>query len=364
MGNIHLLPKRIMFKRLIYILLLLPVACIDPFKVALPEGQQLLTIEGIIHTGAGPHTIILTRSATYGSVFQALIRPVSGATVVIRDNEGRITFLEEDQNSRGNYTTPTGFRAEIGKSYTLQIQTVEGKVYTSLPERVESVPQIENITLKTVTVPVEGETNPRSGVQLISEINDPADQKNFYFWRLSPVVHVLEARPDLFTPRPSPEFPDRIVFPKPCCAICYRTEITGNQSVFIAQDDNFNGLTTRIPAAFIEDNGLRFVSKLRVDLKQYAVSQEAYRFLRLVKQQAEINGSIFDPPPATIRGNMINLENPDEVVLGYFMAAGESSRRIYIDKSDLTFRQNNGLIPDDCRTVSGASVDPPLDWIP
>lgn len=82
-----------MFKRLIYILLLLPVACIDPFKVAIPEGQQLLTIEGIIHSGAGPHTIILTRSATYGSVFEALIRPVSGATVVIRDNEGRITFL-------------------------------------------------------------------------------------------------------------------------------------------------------------------------------------------------------------------------------------------------------------------------------
>jgi hypothetical protein len=348
-----------MLRILIYILLLLPMACIDPYKADVPDGQQLLTIEGIIHNGPGPHAISITRSATYGSVFQGLVRPVTGATVVIRDNEGRITFLEERENSRGNYFTPAGFRAEIGKSYTLQIQTLEGKVYTSLPERVESVPPIENIALKTVTIPVEGEIIPRSGVQLISEINDPADQKNFYFWRLSPVVHVLEARPDLFV-----ILETRTPAPKDCCVTCFRTESTGNQSLFIAQDDNFNGLTTRIPAGFIEDNGLRFVSKLRVDLKQYAISQEAYRFLRLVKQQAEISGSIFDPPPATIRGNMISLDDPDEVVLGYFMAAGESSRRIYIDKSDLTFRQNTGIIPDDCRTVSGASVDPPLDWRP
>jgi hypothetical protein len=354
-----LLNSKAMLKRLIYIFLLLPMACIDPYKVEVPEGQQLLTVEGIIHSGPGPQVITLTRSATYGSAFQGLIRPVTGATVVVRDNEGILTFLEESGQARGSYFTPSGFRAEIGKSYTLQIQTAEGKVYTSLPERVEAVPLIDNITFKTVTIPVEGETNPRSGVQLISEIKDPADQNNFYFWRLSPIVHVLEARPDLYIIRET-----RTPAPKDCCIICYRTEATGNQSLFIAQDDNFNGLTTRIPAGFIEDNGLRFVSKLRVDLKQYGVSQSAYRFLRLVKQQAEISGSIFDPPPATIRGNMISLDDPDEVVLGYFMAAGESSKRIYIDRSDLTFRQVTGIIPDDCRTVSGASVDPPFDWAP
>lgn len=348
-----------MLKRLIYLLLLLPMACIDPYAVTVPEGQQLLTVEGIIHSGLGPHSITLSRSATYGSVFEGLIRPVTGATVVVRDNEGRITFLAEGAEARGSYFTPSSFRAEVGKSYTLQIQTAEGKVYTSLPERVESVPEIGNIELKTITIPVEGETNPRSGVQLISEINDPADQNNFYFWRLGQIVHVLETRPDLFVNR---EF--RTPAPKDCCAICFRTESTGNQSLFIAQDDNFNGLSTRIPAGFIEDNGLRFVNKLRVDLKQYSISQEAYRFLRLIKQQAEISGSIFDPPPATIRGNMISLDDPDEVVLGYFMAAGESTKRIYIDQNDLTFRQNRGIVPDDCREVGGASVDPPFDWNP
>ncbi|MBA4302168.1 MAG: DUF4249 domain-containing protein [Cyclobacterium sp.] len=348
-----------MVKKLIYILLLLPMACIDPYQVNVPGGPQLLTVDGLIHSGPGPHAVTISQSATYGSIFERLIRPVRGAIVVIRDNEGNVILLEEGLETRGSYFTPVGFQAKIGNSYTLQIQTAAGKVYTSLPERVESAPQIENIELKTVKIPVKGETNPRSGVQLISEINDPADQNNFYFWRLSPVVHVLEARPDL-------HFDQRTLTPAPkaCCYTCFKTEAVGNQSLFIAQDDSFNGLKTRIPTGFIEDNGIRFVNKLRVDVNQYAVSKEAYRFLRLVKQQAEINGSIFDPPPATIRGNMVSLDDPEEVVLGYFIAAGASKKRIYIDKSDLTFRQNTVIIPDDCRAVDGTKLFPPADWNP
>jgi hypothetical protein len=140
------------------------------------------------------------------------------------------------------------------------------------------------------------------------------------------------------------------------------TEIAGNQSLFLAQDDNFNGLTTRMPAAFVEDDGRRFMFDFRIDLKQYSISSGAYRFLRLIKQQAEISGSIFDPPPATIRGNLINLDNPDVTVLGYFIAAGEASKRIYIKNSDLSFKQNKVRIPDECRELPGATVERPLDW--
>lgn len=351
-----------MFKRLIYLFLVLPMACIDPYQVQVPEGEQLLTVEGMIHSGPGPHAITLTRSATYGSIFEGLVRPETGATVVVRDNEGVVTFLAESAEARGSYFTPAGFRAQVGKSYTLQIQTSDGKVYTSFPEQVESVPEISAVSLQTLTIPVEGQEIPRSGIQLIAEIDDPADQDNFYFWKNGPAVYILETRPDLFTIRPSDANPNRTPAPKPCCVVCFRNEISNNQSLFVSNDDNFNGLTTRIPVSFIEDDGLRFVNRYRIDLKQYSISADAYRFLRLVKQQAEISGSIFDPPPATIRGNLISLDNPDEVVLGYFIAAGETSRRVYISKDDLTFKQNKAIIPDDCREISGASVDPPSDW--
>lgn len=353
-----------MLKRLLYLILVLPMACVEPYEVEVPEGAQLLTVEGIISTGPGPHAITLTRSATYGSIFEGLIRPVSLATVVVRDNEGNVTFLTEGVDARGTYFTPANFSAQVGKSYTLQIQTAEGKVYTSSPEQVAAVPAIQNLDIRTVTIPTEGSSLPKSGIQLIVDLKDPADQNNFYYWKNGPAVYILETRPDLFTPRPTPQNPNRTPQPKDCCVQCFRYEAGNNQSIFVTNDDNFNGLNTKIPAAFIADDGFRFVNKYRMDLKQYSISQGAYRFLRLVKQQSEISGSIFDPPPATLRGNMLSLDNPDEVVLGYFMAAGETSRRIYVDKNDLTYKQNRAIVADDCRVVSGAFLDPPADWRP
>jgi hypothetical protein len=347
-------------KKYIYLLPFLFWGCIDPYEVTIEDGPQLLTIEGMVTNGPGPHSVKLTRSDTYGSVFEGLIRPVAGATVIVRDEIGKVVFLKEDSENRGYYLTPSEFSAEVGRTYTLQIQLLEGKVYTSLPEKVAAVPEIQNISYQVERIPIQGEINDASGVQLIVDFEDPAGENNFYYWKKGESVHVLETRPDLYTELP----PSRAPAPKDCCAVCFRTEQTSNASIFIANDDNFNGLNTRLAAGFIQDNGLRFVNTFRIDLEQYSISQEAYRFLRLAKQQSELSGSVFDPPPANIRGNIISLDNPDEVVLGYFMAAGETSKRIYISGADLDFRQPKGLITDDCRVVDGAVVNPPMDWNP
>ena len=313
----------------------------------------------MITSGPGPHKIKLTRSATYGSVFEGLTRPEAGATVIIRDEVGKVTFLEEDLENRGEYYTEEGFYARIGGTYTLQIMLVNGKLYSSLPEKVNSIVPINNISYKSEEIPMEGEINVNSGVAIYAELNDPLEENNFYFWRNEPLIMELNTRPDLFVNRETmmPE-------PKDCCFTCYLRQEVGNSSVFVTNDDNFNGLTTKLKVVFIPDDGLRFITFSRLDLTQLSISSEAYRFLRLVKQQTEISGSVFDPPPATIRGNMISLDNPNEVVLGYFLAAGESKKRIYIDGTRLDFKQPDGLITDDCRVVKGATTEKPADWNP
>ncbi|SIO22944.1 DUF4249 domain-containing protein [Algoriphagus halophilus] len=355
-----------MLKKYIYLLLILPLAaCIDPYVVNVESGEQLLTVEGTITTTPGVQSIRLTRSDTYGSIFEGLIRPVSNATVVIRDDQGKVIFLTEDTEDRGVYYTPENFAAVVGRSYTLQIQLVDGKVYTSLPELVNSVPEIKNIDVKVVKIAVEGEVLERSGVQLIAEIEDPSDQNNFYYWRTDQSTYILKTRPDLYTPNPNLRNPpSREPEPKDCCIVCFKTELLGSQGIYLEKDDIFNGLNTKVAAGFIEDDGKRFVETLRTDLRQMSISQEAYRFLRLVKQQTEVSGSVFDPPPANIRGNMISLDDPEEVVLGYFMAAGETVKRIYIQAEDLDFTQPAVIIPDDCREIEGAQLNPPVDWNP
>jgi hypothetical protein len=347
-------------KKYIYVFLLFLASCIDPYEVEVEQGPQYLTIDGTITSQAQVHRVRLTRGDTYGSIFQGLIRPVTGATVIVRDNLGNVTFLTENQVDRGYYDSPATFAALVGRTYTLQIQLVDGKVYTSLPELVNASPAIKNLSYQSKRIPVEGEINDASGVQLIVDLDDPVDQNNFYYYRNSEATYVLETRPDLYTTPP----PDRSPAPKDCCFTCFQTEIVGNQSYFLTSDDNFNGLSTRLVAGFIPDNGRRFINTYRIDVRQLNVSQDAYRFLRLVKQQSEISGSVFDPPPANISGNMISLDDPEEVVLGYFIAAGESQKRVYIKNSQLDFVQPRAIIPDDCRVIAGARLSPPFDWRP
>lgn len=346
-------------KIILPICLLTLVSCIDPYPVEIDATEQLLTIDGMITDGPGPHRISLTRSDTYGSVFEGLIRPVSNATVIIRDELGNVEFLNEDLDRRGTYLTDSGFSGVVGRSYTLQIQLSDGKVYTSFSEELKEPVAIDKVYARSEIIPVEGEFEVESGVALYVDLTDSPEDNNFYFWRNAPSIYEYHARPDQYYPPKS-----LTPAPKDCCYLCYREENVGNNSIFLANDDTFNGLSTRIKAGFILDNGTRFVSTFRWDLKQLSISQEAYRYLRLVRQQIEISGSVFDPPPANIRGNMICLDDPDEVVLGYFMTAGESTRRIYINKSDLAYTQPDRILNDDCRVVDGNQENPPPDWNP
>ncbi|WP_291784655.1 DUF4249 domain-containing protein [Cecembia sp.] len=350
------------FIHLFYILFLLPFSCIDPYNLALEEGEQLLTVEGFINTMPGPHAIRLTRTDTYGSVFEGLIRPIRQAQVNVRDSEGLVTFLEEVEP--GVYHTPVGFQAQIGLSYTLQIQLLNGRLYSSFPEKVNPVAPIDSVSIRSVSVATDNRLQDRVGVQLLAHFKDPGDQNNFYYWRTTPGTYVVVANPELFTNPPNHPTNPRGPNPKDCCDICYLTENNRIQNFAIASDEDFNGLDTRQTITFIEDNGSRFKRTYRTEVLQMGITQNAHRFLRLVDQQLSITGSVFDQPPANIRGNMISLDDPDELVLGYFIAADVKSQVVYIDNQDLEFLATPRIIADDCRTVPNATLNPPSFWNP
>lgn len=352
-----------MLRKLFYIfLIMLPLSCIDPYRVDLVEGEQLLTVDGFIHTDPGPHTIRLTRTDTYGSVFEGLIRPVRQATVSVRDSQGLVTFLTEVEP--GLYQTPSSFQARPGLSYTLQIRLLDGKEYASFPEEVHPVPPIDQISYRSVRRATENRLEDRFGVEFFAHFRDPSEQKNYYYWRMDPSVFVLVANPERYTNPPTHPTNPRGPAPKDCCDICYLVEQPRIQQFAIASDENFNGLNTVVPIAFVEDNGLRFKDTYRAEFLQMGISQGAHRYLRLIDQQLGITGSVFDQPPANIRGNIISLDNPDETVLGYFITGSVQRSTVYIKRSELEYTALPRIIPDDCRTVANATITPPANWNP
>lgn len=335
--------------------------CIEPYTVEAPEGLSLLHVEGYITTAPGPHTIRLTRTATYGSVFVDFIRKVPLATVGIRDNTtGLVTFLTEIE--AGVYQTPREFAAQVGRTYTLRIQTLEGDEYVSLPQETLAVPELDSLAYRMLVIPTENRLQPRSGLQFVAYFKDPSDQRNFYHWRVANPISRVLTYPEFY--RPPRSLPTDPYQPKDCCKYCFVPDQAPIRNLYIADDSGFNGLSATQIAGFIEDNGRRFMHIFRFDFEQMAISQETHRYLRLIDQQLSLTGSVFDPPPANIRGNIVSLTNPEEVVLGHFFSAGVVSKRIYLKSEKLDLVQPQLYFPDDCRVLFNATIEEPDDWNP
>ena len=119
--------------RYLYILLVLVLTgCIDPIILEQDKEVKVLVVEGGITTEFGPHAIKLTRSAQYGDVFVGEIKNELGAKLFIRDEFGNTVSLLE--NGNGVYTTPSDYKGEVGRKYTLIIISKDGVEYQSYPE--------------------------------------------------------------------------------------------------------------------------------------------------------------------------------------------------------------------------------------
>jgi len=302
---------------LIFLILSL-VSCVDPLEVSIDKEINILVVEGFITTQPGPHMIRLTISAKYGSIFVGWIQPSHSAKVLIRDSDGNIFKCTESPKNSGNYYTDSSLTPKVGKSYTLLITTFDGKEYTSLPEKIVGASEILKLNAVYSTTQIS-EIKYLSGYEVYATFQDSPDEKNYYMWRNNGILE----------PRSNPSYIDVEL---DCNIGNCMIRRSVDRTIRLLKDDFINGNMVTDLAAFIEDDGKRFNDKYLLRIEQHTLTREAYQFFQLLKSQISIDGDLFDPPPATLRGNMINLSNPDENVIGYFRASDVNVDSIYLHR--------------------------------
>lgn len=355
---------------------------------------MLLTVDGLITTAPGPHQVRITVSSKYSSQVDGNTIPLTHAKVAIRDEWGNVTTLKEEiiptvtyfdsflqiwrtqeiNRPTGIYYTPNEFCARIGVQYTLLVTTRDGKKYMSIPEIATPVNELESVTPRPYNFATLNPLIDIRGIYLDAKFTDSAGKDDFYLWKVKNGMGVLRTYPEQF------KFPinhscPKCPAPKACCSQCFLPETRLDGAFEISDDFLFDGQSIVSPTVFIQDDGFRFMERYRIQLDQHAISYSGFRYLSLVKQQIGSNGSVFDPPPANIRGNMLSISNHEEQVLGYFFVADVSSKTIYINRRDfpIGFWRPPFIVEDDCREFFGFTgsflrtarigVEPPSDWI-
>ncbi|MEL7341612.1 MAG: DUF4249 family protein, partial [Bacteroidota bacterium] len=115
---------------------------------------------------------------------------------------------------------------------------------------------------------------------------------------------------------------------------CYHTQ--PSSGIHIASSvQNDEDRLLGFPLYFVSTSTNRLDRRYSILVRQYVMSEEEFFFWKTIKESTENVGTLFDRQPQSRLGNLQNLNDPAEPVLGYFSASAVSSKRIYISRTEL-----------------------------
>jgi hypothetical protein len=334
--------------KFLWILILLCTGCIKEFDLDFDAETGTLVVDGYISDEQAVYTVNLSRTGSFDNLNT---EPVRGAEVRISSSNQENALMQETEPGRYELDFEE-LKGQTGVSYSLHIKTTGGEEYHSTPELLNPASPIDTVYFEYFTsVESIGDfSSVRTGnYQVYVDVQDDPATQNFYRYRTNRIYEVFTDLPPVMGP------------PPPCCYTCYLSFST-QDAVFLSSDEFVNGnIINRIPLNIIPNNSS---GRVLIEVTQLSLSQQAFRFWRQIQQQQESVGSIFDPPPALIRGNIYKVGDPDEVVLGYFSASSVRRDNVMIVRGNYPEEgRDSERKTGDCRTeYPGATSNRPPEF--
>jgi hypothetical protein len=291
--------------------------CVTPFEPERRDIEKQLVVSGAITDGPGPHFISVNYTPPYSDIKQKSYLYPNNARVFLQDDAG---YEEElTATTYGTYKTANDTKGIPGRTYHVIIVLEDGTRYESRPELMAPVPAIDTLFAEFKPLP---STDVPGKFSVYLETTDAPETNNYYWWNWQHYETLpyckIEALPG----------GGRLAYP--CCNPCWR--ITFCDGCFSLTSDYLsNG--KRLRRQHITDVPYDSKDPYYLMVKQQSVSESAFKFWSAVYDQLNNTGGVFDKSPATIQGNIFNVSDPTEQVLGYFMANSVVQRYFYIDRN-------------------------------
>lgn len=302
--------------------------CVKEYAVPGTKYNDMIVIDGIL-TDKGQAQVRMTHSY---EAAKKQTRRCTGADVTITDSDGQVFKLEEDKYDQGMYRlAPRLLTAQIGKTYQLRA-TYDGITYLSAKEEMLAVPEITNMSFD------YSEDN--DGVWVSASTLGNNDDTRYFAW-------AYEETWKFRTPYVSERLLNHL--------ICY-TKLN-SKGIFTATTETLtDNRLDNSRVYFISFDNDRLGMRYSTLLKLQSISRDTYRYLEHAKKLNFNNGSLFDPIPTSVNGNILS-ENGTVAALGNFQVSAESHCRFYIDYQDLKPGQRVMWASDICELESVGITD-------
>ena len=305
-------------------------ACKDPFKPEVDaHNRNLLVVEGYIHIG-GSTTIRLNR--TVDVAVKSVQIPEAKAEVAIETAAGEIV-ARGISNAQGTCVLNT-ISLSTSKQYRLRITTSKGKVYQSEVLTCKVTPPIDSLNFK-----IEN-----GGFQVYANTHDDSNNTRYYTWDFDETWEIRSPYPSGFEVKDN-----QIVNLDPSINIS-RCWLNGSSSrILLGTSERLVAdKISRAPIVFIKGDAERVAEQYSILVRQYALTKEAYLYLDNMRKNTEQIGGIFDPQPSELKGNMVSVSDPAEVVIGFISAGTVVQKRLFISKTDKPAINRDWMFAEDC----------------
>jgi len=313
-----------------FLLLLTQVSCVEKYWPDLGGAyQDALVVDGIITNNPGPYTVKLSRSS---SVEAPKLLPYTGCYVSINCDDGSTEQLIETE--AGVYLSSVfGMQGEIGKKYKIIIYTPNEETYESDFQELKAPVELADVYYEEEIQPSEDLNHNLEGLRFYLDTKTAAQDTNYLLWKMEStykfessylIRYVYDKRHMSVWPQPDTFY------------TCWKTDQI---------PELFTYETEQLSEPVLEHFPLHFVSTEDRDLsirysllvRQFTITNEAFSYWDNLREQNDNQGGMYNKQPYQILGNIKNAKHPDESVMGYFLVAGASEQRIFLDRPSLHF---------------------------
>lgn len=371
-----------------YLLILAMMSCVDRFYNDIAKLPPVgVSVAGYISDEPGPYEVRLYSSFDIESR-ESMKTPVSARSVTLHDNLGHSEPMKEV--NKGIYQTdPAGMRGVLGGVYWLRIEMDGGRVYESEADTIRAPGSMDSLYVGFKTFYDEAANKKYSMDTFFDASYDAKGNRNF-FWKFTATFQA-ETQPELnhgqcfwdddigkcnFVPPCSgyvnigttrePVFEKK--YSCTCCTCWYRI-----YNDYILLSDDFVTTIGRLRGVYAQSVPLTqwtLLHKTNITIRQFSLSDRAFRFWRALKAQKDAVNSIFQPITGKIPINFVQVSGEPLPMDGLFFAASVSKISKDIRRNDLPVEFvyqisfEKPIYPDDCRNMLPNSTNlRPADWV-
>jgi hypothetical protein len=319
-------------------------SCRETFDDSIPNSEaNVLVVDGTINDGPGPYTIRLSRSVSFNSDNQV---EVNKAEVYVMDDlNKRYDFIEK---SSGLYLSDSsGFRGQMGKNYTLYVNTNDSLRYKSTPctigppSIIDSVYSISEQSKVHIYADISFRSDIRmstkidASIAIGSQIDTQQYLPHYFYFKLEyDTVHIYTSHYTLIPLNIEPVLKTNTDY------------IAGskikNVPLFYLNYPMSKRDTVEIDSLnrIIYSRGFDFI----IVINASTLSNETFNYYYNLINQSGGKNSFFEPVPVQLTGNIKCINNSTKAAYGLFQANAIVKRYYRIDKY-IMMEEVNGIPP-------------------